>query len=269
MKVSYMRKMFPDFEKQIVNDSEMRTIFDVLKTAASDGYKNVKIIVGADRLAEFQSLAHKYNGDLYDFEEIEVLSAGERTDSDDDSEDAPGDVTGMKSSKLRKYVMDDDFEKFKSGMPADFDDSDAQALFDAVRTGMKVKKKKVEESYELWEIAPKLDPRGLREQYINKKIFNIGDLVENLNTGLVGKIIRRSTNHLICVTEDNIMFKSWTKDLNEYSEVQMKRRMRLPGKPNTLYGTTGYRKNAQDSVPGQKKILGFNIKEFINKYRKI
>ena len=269
MKVSYMRKMFPDFEKQIVNDSEMRTIFDVLKTAASDGYKNVKIIVGADRLAEFQSLAHKYNGDLYDFEEIEVLSAGERTDSDDDSEDAPGDVTGMKSSKLRKYVMDDDFEKFKSGMPADFDDSDAQALFDAVRTGMKVKKKKVEESYELWEIAPKLDPRGLREQYINKKIFNIGDLVENLNTGLVGNIIRRSTNHLICVTEDNIMFKSWTKDLNEYSEVQMKRRMRLPGKPNTLYGTTGYRKNAQDSVPGQKKILGFNIKEFINKYRKI
>ena len=110
MKISYMKKMFPDFEKQIINDSEMRTIFDVLTTAASDGYKNVKIIVGSDRLAEFQSLAHKYNGDLYDFEEIEVLSAGERTDSDDDSEDAPGDVTGMKSSKLTKYVMDDDFE---------------------------------------------------------------------------------------------------------------------------------------------------------------
>ena len=269
MKVSYMRKMFPDFEENIVNEKDMRTVFDVLTTADEEGYSNVKIIVGADRLSEFKNLAQKYNGDLYDFEEIEVLSAGERTDAEDDSDDAPGDVTGMKSSKLRKYVMDDDFEKFKSGMPADFDDSDAQALFDAVRTGMKVKKKKVEESYELWEIAPKLDPRGLREQYINKKIFNIGDLVENLNTGLVGKIIRRSTNHLICVTEDNIMFKSWTKDLNEYSEVQMKRRMRLPGKPNTLYGTTGYRKNAQDSVPGQKKILGFNIKEFINKYRKI
>ena len=269
MKVSYMRKMFPDFEENIVNEKDMRTVFDVLTTAHEEGYSNVKIIVGADRLSEFKNLAQKYNGDLYDFEEIEVLSAGERTDAEDDSDDAPGDVSGMKSSKLRKYVMDDDFEKFKSGMPADFDDSDAQALFDAVRTGMKVKKKKVEESYELWEIAPKLDPRGLREQYINKKIFNIGDLVENLNTGLVGKIIRRSTNHLICVTEDNIMFKSWTKDLNEYSEVQMKRRMRLPGKPNTLYGTTGYRKNAQDSVPGQKKILGFNIKEFINKYRKI
>ena len=35
-----------------------------------------------------------------------------------------------------------------------------------------------------------------------------------------------------------------------------------------LVGTTGYRKNAQAMVPGQEKILNFNIKEFINKYRK-
>ena len=44
--------------------------------------------------------------------------------------------------------------------------------------------------------------------------------------------------------------------------------MRDKTHPNTLVGTTGYRKNAQDYVPGQKKILNFNIKEFINKYRK-
>ena len=130
MKVSYMRKMFPDFEENIVNEKDMRTVFDVLTTADEEGYSSVKIIVGADRLAEFKNLAQKYNGDLYDFEEIEVLSAGERTDAEDDSDDAPGDVSGMKSSKLRKYVMDDDFEKFKSGMPEKFDDADAQALFD-------------------------------------------------------------------------------------------------------------------------------------------
>ena len=54
----------------------------------------------------------------------------------------------------------------------------------------------------------------------------------------------------------------------EYTEVKMKSRMRDKKHPNMLVGTTGYRKNAQASVPGQEKIANFNIKEFINKYRK-
>ena len=268
MKVSYMRKMFPDFEENIVNDSEMRTVFDVLTTADKEGYSNVKIIVGDDRLAEFQNLAQKYNGDLYDFEEIEVLSAGERTDADDDSDIEAGDVSGMKSSKLRKYVMDDDFEKFKSGMPKDFEEADIQALFDAVRTGMK-KKKDVKEDYDLWEIAPKQDPRGLRENYLLGKIFNLGQFVENLNTGLVGKVIRRGTNYLICVTEQDNMFKSWIHDVMETTKPKEK-------KPDTRVGTNAYYKyaikmtpgsqeGAKNLLPGQKP---YTIKEFINKYRK-
>ena len=39
---------------------------------------------------------------------------------------------------------------------------------------------------------------------VKGEIFNIGDVVENLNTGLVGKITRRGTNHIICVTENGI-----------------------------------------------------------------
>ena len=239
----------------------MKTIFDVLTTAAEDGYKNVNIIVGADRQSEFENLATKYNGELYDFENIRVISAGVR------DSDAEG-VEGMSASKLRKAVMDDDMETFKKGTPKGLKGADVQAMFDAVRTGMKAKKKKVEESYELWEIAPKYDPRGLREQYVNKKIFNIGDLVESLNTGLVGRIIRRGANHLICLTQEENMFKSWVKDVMEYTEVKMKSRMRDKTHPNMLVGTTGYRKNAQASVAGQEKISNFNIKEFINKYRK-
>ena len=268
MKVSYMRKMFPDFEENIVNDKEMRTVFDVLTTADEEGYSNVKIIVGADRLSEFKNLAQKYNGDLYDFEEIEVLSAGERTDAEEDSDDAPGDVSGMKSSKLRKYVMDDDFEKFKKGMPEKFDEADAQALFDAVRVGMN-KKKNVKEDYDLWEIAPRQDPRGLRENYLLGKIFNLGQFVENLNTGLIGKVIRRGTNYLICVTEQDNMFKSWIHDVMETTKPEEK-------KPDTRVGTNAYYKyaikmtpgsqeGAKNLLPGQKP---YTIKEFINKYRK-
>ena len=261
MKISYMKKIFPDYEEEIINDSEMKTIFDVLTTAFEDGYKNVNIIVGADRQAEFENLATKYNGELYDFDNIRVISAGVR------DADAAG-VEGMSASKLRKAVADDDFKVFKSGMPKGVKDSDTQAIFDAVRTGMKLKKKKAEEVKELWTIAPRLDQRGLRENYVNKNIFNIGDLVESLNTGLVGRIIRRGANHLICPTTEQNMFKSWIKDVMEYTEVRMKSRMRDKNHPNMLIGTTGYRKNAQAMVPGQEKIRNFNIKEFINKYRK-
>ena len=41
------------------------------------------------------------------------------------------------------------------GTPKNLDDGDTQALFDAVRTGMGVKKKKKEVA-EMWEIAPKI-----------------------------------------------------------------------------------------------------------------
>ena len=234
MKVSYMRKMFPDFEEQIQNDAEMRSIFNVLVTAAEEGYTGINIVVGADRLGEFESLATKYNGDLYNFKEIKTVSAGPRDD------DAEG-LEGVSSSKQRKAVMDDDYTAFKRGLPKGMDDADGQALFDAVRVGMNKKddkkKKDVEEEIDLWMVAPKLDPRGLRENYFRKNIFNIGDMVESLNTGLIGKIIRRGTNYLISVTEDNMMFKSWTHDLAEYTEKHMERRMRDKVHPNMLVGT--------------------------------
>ena len=88
-------------------------------------------------------------------------------------------------------------------------------------------------------------------------------MVENLNTGLVGRIIRRGTNYLICVTEDHIMFKSWIKDVMEYTEIKMDRKMREANKPNTLVGTDGFRKYVETMVPGSS--WG---KQFINKYRK-
>ena len=95
MKVGFMKKMFPDYAENIVNDDEMKSIFNVLTTADEGGYKNVNIIVGSDRQAEFENLATKYNGDLYNFDNIRVISAGVR------DADAEG-VEGMSASKMRK-----------------------------------------------------------------------------------------------------------------------------------------------------------------------
>ncbi|MFZ9354027.1 MAG: cytidyltransferase, partial [Candidatus Nanopelagicales bacterium] len=185
-------------------------------------------------------------------------------------------VEGMSASKMRKAVVDNDFNSFRKGTPKTLDDADTQALFDAVRQGMSIKKTKVKkESFALWEIAPKYDMKNLRENYIRGKIFRIGDKVQNLNTGLIGEVMRRGTNHIICVTEEGYMYKSWIKDLMEYTEVKMDRMFRTPGKPNTLAGTTGYLKYAMKQTPGstfgkenlQKGGNSF-LDKFINKYRK-
>ena len=256
MKISFMKKLFPDYEENIINDGEMKSIFNVLIAADEEGYDNVNIVVGADRQAELENLATKYNGELYNFKDIRVVSAGIR------DADAEG-VEGMSASKMRKAVVDGNFKAFKSGTPKNIKDDDVQSIFNAVRSGMKLKKTSVTE---LWQIAPKYDARGLREQYVTGKLYRIGDMIENLNTGLIGKIIRRGTNHLICVTEENHMFKSWIRDVMEYTEVKMSRRMRDKTHPNYLIGTSGYRKNVMDKM-GVKKIQNFDIKEFINKYR--
>ena len=274
MKISYMKKMFPEFDENIINDDEMKSIFNVLIAASEEGYSNVNIVVGSDRQAEFENLAQKYNGDLYEFDLIRVISAGVR------DADAEG-VEGMSASKMRKAVLENDFASFRKGTPKTLDDGDTQALFDAVRQGMNVKKKK-KEVVELWQIAPKYDVETLRENYLQGRIFRIGDIVENLNTGLVGEIIRRGTNHLICLTKEEYMFKSWIRDVMEYTEKTMSRKERVPGKPNTLIGTSGYFKHVADLTPGFEKgdktnlqpgakpYKGYNvsnIREFINKYK--
>ena len=254
-KVSIMRQMYPKHSERIVNDAQNRTIFDVLKKAHMDGYANVRIIGGGDRVAEFEKLSSNYNGKLYQFDNVEVRSAGDR------DPDAEG-TEGMSASKQRKAAAENDFESFRKGVPSSMDDKAAKMLFNTLRKAMNIK-----EGWNLWEIAPKFDWKNLRENYVTEKIFQLGTLVENLNTGFVGKIIRRGTNHLICVTEDNLMFKSWIKDVTEakkYSEVHMSSTTREPGKPNTLVGTDGFRKHVEKMTPGATTYG----QQFINKYRK-
>ena len=240
-KISIMRKIFPNHSERIVNDPNFITIFDVLKKAHNDGYANITIVSGSDRVKEFEKISNNYNGQLYQFDNIEVISAGER------DPDVEG-LESISSSRLRLAAAEGDLITFRDGLPTGMSNKEVIELFDMVRQGMEIQEIQ-REGYYVWEIAPKFDQQSLRENYIEKNIFNIGEIVENSNTGMVGKIIRRGTNYLICVTENGMMFKSWIKDISEsYTEQSMSRTMRLPGKPNTLVGTSGYRKNAMKAA---------------------
>jgi nicotinamide mononucleotide adenylyltransferase len=251
-KVSVMRQMFPQHSERIVNDGANRTIFDVLKKAHNDGYTNVRIVAGQDRVKEFDKLSQNYNGQLYQFDNMEVISSGDR------DPDAEG-MEGLSSSRMRLAAAEGDFKTFRAGLPEGTPRKMAMSLFDTVRETMNVKEMK--EFWNIWEIAPKYDLENLRESYIAKKIFNIGDKVENLNTGMIGRIIRRGANHLICVAENNIMFKSWVKDLRE-AIVNGTSQGGVPA-DQRLVGTDAHRKYVESMVPGSSYGL-----QFINKYKK-
>ena len=243
-KVEIMQNMFPHHAKKIVNNPANRTIFDVLKKAHTDGYTNVRIVAGQDRVKEFEKLSTNYNGSLYAFDNLEVLSSGDR-DPDSDG------VEGLSASRMRLAASENDFKTFSSGLPPEYDKKKAKQTFAAVQQAMGMS--------EGWQIAPKFFAKTLRENYIANKIFNIGDIVENINNGLVGRIIRRGTSYMICVTEDKIMFKSWIRDVVESTFTK------VSGVPadQRLVGTDALRKYTERLTPGS--TWG---REFINRYRK-
>ena len=227
-KIEYMQKMFPDYEESIKDDPNAKTIFDVLIACQNLAYKSVTIVVGQDRLAEFQGLAQNYNGHLYDFEEIKVISAGQR------DADAEG-LEGMSASKMRDAAAKDDFKAFAKGIP-NIGNMDKKNLYNILQKSMGVKK--TELAAETWTYAPKLDPFGLRVAYLKEQCFKVGSLVENVNTGVMGRITRRCANHVIVQTPEHTMFKAWLKDLTEAYDV----------------GTDEYRRYVQSMTPGQGDV---------------
>ena len=264
-KVDVMRQLFPQHSSRIVNDPQNTTIFDVLKKAHNDGYTNVNIVAGDDRVKQFDKLSQNYNGSLYDFENLQTLSSGER---DDDSEG----MEGYSASRMRLAAMEGDFKTFYKNLHQEvqneetgeiefvplMDRKNAKQYFSTIRQTMGAEE--VNECWNIWEIAPKEDPENLREAYISKEIFDIGTKVEDVTTGLTGRIIRRGANHLICVTEDEMMFKSWVKDVSE----AIVNGTTISGVPanKRLVGTDDHLKYVSSLVPGSSWGI-----HFINKYK--
>jgi len=122
-KIKYLTKAFG----KIVRKSKARTLIEVVKEL-SGKYDNLVVVVGSDRVADFERLLLSYNGKAYDFKTLEIASAGER------DPDAEG-ISGMSASKLRKFAAEGDFETFAAGVP-DKLKSSAKDLYNDVRAGL-------------------------------------------------------------------------------------------------------------------------------------
>lgn len=196
VKIDYMKEMFPEYADRIIDSDEFNTIFDVLTYLNTEGYTVANIVCTPERVAEIDSLAKKQNGQLYQYTSINVISSGPKSLDD----------AGSTSDQARKAVLQGDFESFKKTMPPSFKLS--QELFDDLISSIK-------EGAELWQVSPTLCEKELRENYIFGNIFKVGSLVENSHTGLRGEVMRSGANHLICLSQEGIMFKSWIKDVFE------------------------------------------------------
>ena len=200
-KVAWMRKMFPKYKKNIIADRNAKTAIQIAEKLYKDGYKNLIMVAGSDRLKEFETLLNRYNdapdkkgNQLFKFDSVKVVSAGER------DPDAEG-VEGMSASKMRAAAEKGDFDSFKTGIPATLGDADKKKLYFEVRKNMGIREER--------EMGDDYD--SLRDAYLTGKIWNVGESVEA--NGISGEVVRKGTNYLSFVAEDGKVHKAWLHEV--------------------------------------------------------
>ena len=200
-KVKTVRKFFPKHARHVMLDKNVKTVFDALTEIYKDGYKNVSMVVGSDRVMEFQTLLKKYNGvkgrhGLYNFNKINVISAGDR---DPDADD----VSGMSASKMRQLANEGDFTQFSQGLPRNVSNSDAKKVYNEVRRGMGLKEQK--EYFNKLHFEPVSEKR---EAYVKGNLFDIGDSVTVVGSDELARVSSLGSNYVI-IEQNGKFFRKW------------------------------------------------------------
>jgi len=206
-KLDVMKKIFPSHARNIeINTTNM--ILDICTKLYNQGYTDVNMVVGSDRVREFETIIKKYNDvksrhGYYNFDNIKVVSAGER---DPDAEGA----TGMSASKMRAAAAKGDLASFKKGLPRN---ADAEKIFKDVRKGMNL----AANYLHMPVVRPiasmeEFEQQQIRDLYIREMIFNINDEVDYIKEDVKGKVVRRSTNYVVLEDNKNNLHKAWIWD---------------------------------------------------------
>lgn len=206
-KVKIARKMFPRHARSIMIDPKVKNVFDIATKLYNEGYKNVAMVVGSDRIREFDILLKKYNGKkgkhgFYNFAKINVVSAGDR---DPDAEGAEG----MSASKMRAAVSSGDFSQFSQGLPKAVSNSDAKKIYNSVRSGMGLKEQKQFKNH--IQLKPVSE---IRESYMDGRLFDVGDEVVIKGEGIVAEIKHLGANYVIIESKGEV-YRKWLTDVEK------------------------------------------------------
>ena len=149
---------------KIVKPSTSRTIIELMKELERAGYKQVTVVAGSDRVREYNTLLNKYNEKDYTFENIKVVSAGER---DPDAEGAQG----MSATKMRLAAADGEEEKFHSGAPSALSKVEKAKLYNMTRKGMFVEE--IELFLEKIKKDTEIDDKDFSDKELKKAVDSI------------------------------------------------------------------------------------------------
>ena len=204
-KIKTVRKFFPKHARQVMLDKKVKNVFDAATKLYTEGYKNIYMVVGSDRINEFQKLLNKYDGvkgrhGLYKFNKINVISAGDR---DPDAED----VSGMSASKMRKLASEGDFTQFSQGLPRSVSNNDAKKIYNEVRKGLGLKEQK--EYKNKLHFTPVSEER---EAYVKGTLFNIGDSVAFMGSDELATVTNLGSNYVI-VESNGRSYRKWLTDI--------------------------------------------------------
>src|SRR5210317_1984939 len=219
-KLRVMKDMFKADRRNIeLNPTNM--VLDLATDLYKQGYTDITMVAGSDRVREFEGILKKYNGvksrhGFYDFDSIKVVSAGER---DPDAEGA----TGMSASKMRDAAARGDKEAFKKGLPPSYRyPADVERLMSNVRSGMGIKTKLAASTgsvgaflgYREKPVASmeEFEQNQIRDLYVREMIFNIGDKVDYVKEDIQGQVKRRGTNYVVLEDNNNNLHKAWIWD---------------------------------------------------------
>ena len=201
-KIKHLRKMFPSHARQVMVDKKVRTAIEALVSLYNAGYRKINMVVGEDRIREFDTLLNKYNGvkarhGFYNFENINVISAGRR------DPDAEG-VEGMSASKMRGFAQNNNFQDFAQGLPSKVNNKDARKLFNDVRKGMGLKE---ETSFKRHIELPVVSET--REQFVKGDLFELGDSVVIKESEEIGIVSVLGANYVIVEMSDGKKMRKW------------------------------------------------------------
>jgi len=258
-KIKIARKMFPRHARRIMLDAKIRNLFDILTKLYGMGYKNVTMVVGADRVQEFDILMNKYNGKkgkhgFYNFRSMNVASAGDR---DPDAEGA----TGMSASKMRAAASKGDFTSFSQGLPKTFSNADAKNLFNTVRKGMGLKEQREYKNH------IQLNPVSeAREQYVSGNLYDVGDKVIVKESDEVGEVTHLGANYVI-VEKNGSQKRYWLESVELLEKTEVPQDQDIKDKKGTqpskyykgLSKSTKsardahFKKNTREPAPGDKE----------------
>ena len=204
-RVKTVRKFFPKHARSVMLNKKVKNVFDAVTEMYNDGFKNITMVVGSDRINEFSTLLKKYNGvkgrhGLYNFNKINVISAGDR---DPDADD----ISGMSASKMRSLANEGNFTQFSQGLPRNVSNTDAKKVYNEVRKGMGLKEQI--DYFNKLHFEPVSEKR---EAYVKGNLFNIGDHVTVMGSDELASVTSHGSNYVI-IESNGKLYRKWLSDI--------------------------------------------------------